>query len=260
VNTCVDEFLEEWARVSKVVVMAREVAQMAKVRKWDDVRLLSFDLQTAEFAYAENYTVSITCTDQLSPTGGSYDLRFSRCEGLEGGNPHVDAEPFLRNIMRSGRLTICLNRVVELLRNTLPIVVVLDEVRAEAIVHGDSVTSLAKAAAWYRLLYGDFKHALDFRLMTGQRVAILDASHSVFPPDPIWSRGKSKMQDSHESGLLLHPIPDLKEIILDVLKADVGGDVWSIDVGVMCTVGAVKRVGKALHERVLSKVKEGGSW
>lgn len=68
VNTCVDEFLEEWARVSKMVVIAREgsvlapmpiqspdlfsVAQMSKHRKWQDVRLLSFDLQTVEFAYA----------------------------------------------------------------------------------------------------------------------------------------------------------------------------------------------------------------
>ena len=29
------------------------VAQMAKVKGWDDVRLVSFDLQTVEFAYAE---------------------------------------------------------------------------------------------------------------------------------------------------------------------------------------------------------------
>ena len=30
----------------------RIVARMAKVRSWHDVRLLSFDLQTVEFAYA----------------------------------------------------------------------------------------------------------------------------------------------------------------------------------------------------------------
>ena len=68
VDKCVDEFLEEWANVSKMVVIAREgtgqdnvtisslnwppVARMAKVRDWHDVRLLSFDLQTVEFAYA----------------------------------------------------------------------------------------------------------------------------------------------------------------------------------------------------------------
>lgn len=67
VNTCVDEFLEEWARVSKMVVIAREgnclfslyfhpyrvftVAQMSKDKEWQGVQLLSFDLQTVEFAY-----------------------------------------------------------------------------------------------------------------------------------------------------------------------------------------------------------------
>ena len=52
VNTCVDEFLEEWARVSKMVVIAREVARMGKEKQWPDVRLISFDLQTVEFAYS----------------------------------------------------------------------------------------------------------------------------------------------------------------------------------------------------------------
>lgn len=34
-------------------MVRQSVAQMAKVKKWDDVRLLSFDLQTVEFAYAK---------------------------------------------------------------------------------------------------------------------------------------------------------------------------------------------------------------
>ena len=33
-------------------LMPHVVARMAKVRNWHDVRLLSFDLQTVEFAYA----------------------------------------------------------------------------------------------------------------------------------------------------------------------------------------------------------------
>ena len=76
VNSCVDEFLEEWARVSKMVVIAREgwflfyhslshltiliVAQMSKRGTWHDVRLLSFDLQTVEFAYAQVLHLSFT--------------------------------------------------------------------------------------------------------------------------------------------------------------------------------------------------------
>jgi len=137
-------------------------------------------------------------------------------------------------------------------------VVLLEEVRAEALLSGENVASFAKAAGWYRLMYGDFKYALDFRLMTGQRVAILDASHSIFSPDPTLTRGKAKVQNTQEFGFLLQSIPGLKEILVDVLKEDVGNCVWSVDVGIMCSVNAVKRVGKALHQRVLSKVKESG--
>jgi hypothetical protein len=36
----------------KHLLICRAVARMAKVRNWHDVRLLSFDLQTVEFAYA----------------------------------------------------------------------------------------------------------------------------------------------------------------------------------------------------------------
>ena len=53
VDNCVQEFLTEWANVSKMVVIAREVSQMAKQYSWHDVRLLSFDLQSVEFVYAK---------------------------------------------------------------------------------------------------------------------------------------------------------------------------------------------------------------
>lgn len=53
VDNCVNEFLEEWAKVSKMVVIAREVTQMSKLRSWSDVQLLSFDLQKVEFAYCQ---------------------------------------------------------------------------------------------------------------------------------------------------------------------------------------------------------------
>lgn len=53
VDTCLAEFLEEWAKVSKIVVIAREIVEMAKRKSWEDVRLLSFDLQTVEFVYAK---------------------------------------------------------------------------------------------------------------------------------------------------------------------------------------------------------------
>jgi mediator of RNA polymerase II transcription subunit 14 len=168
---------------------------MAKDKTWNDVRLLSFDLQTVEFAYApvwipylhisntilsnsKDYTVSITCTDQLSPSGGSFDLRFSRCVTNPTSesatfNPHDDAEPFLRNILRHGQgLASSLHRLVALLRDTLPIVAELEEIRLSAEKNEKAIDTFAKAEGWYRILYGDLRHVLDFRLLVGRRLVL----------------------------------------------------------------------------------------
>lgn len=132
-----------------------------------DVRLLSFDLQTVEFAYAGDYTVSITCTDQLSATGGSYDLLFSRIgagdtrlgdmDVDERCNPHEDLEPFLRNVLRHGRLAPSLQRLVRLLRDSLSVVVELEEIRQAVASAPENVDVFPKAAGWFRILYGDFR-------------------------------------------------------------------------------------------------------
>ncbi|KNZ77769.1 Mediator of RNA polymerase II transcription subunit 14 [Termitomyces sp. J132] len=271
VNTCVDEFLEEWARVSKMVVIAREVAQMAKEGSWDDVRLLSFDLRTVEFAYAKDYTVSISCQDQLSPMGGNFNLRFSRCGRLharhgqdkdhhhqEFFNPHDDAEPFLRNILRHGhgRLAPSLHRLVTILRDTLPIVVVLEDIRQESMHNNRGVDTFAKAAGWYRLLNIDQRHALDFRLMTGQRVAILDGSFSLF--DPTGSRGPAEGGAGEMLGL--KPISHFKDIVTNAVRDVVAsgsvqpGKVAIIDVGVICHTVDVCQLGKSIHQRLVSHV------
>ena len=153
---------------------------MATSKQWRDVRLLSFDLQTVEFSYSGDYAVSITCTDQLSPTGGSYELHFSRASAsssddpnssahslmdtAEDGdidhhmahyNPHEDIEPFVRDILRHGRLSQSLHRLVALLRDTLPIVTEMEYIRVSASRAGDYVDTFAKTAGWYRVLFGD---------------------------------------------------------------------------------------------------------
>ena len=117
----------------------------------------------------QDYTVSISCQDQLSPTGGNFDLDFSRIppKGATGTsdpadsfNPHEDAEPFLRDILRHGhgRLVPSLHRLVTRLRDTLPIVVELEAIRKEGRQKARNLDIFAKAAGWYRLLYGDLKY------------------------------------------------------------------------------------------------------
>lgn len=146
---------------------------MATMYKWTDVRLLSFDLQTVEFAYTDGYTVSITCVDQLSPTGGSFELSFSRGNEpseidesadietvLAQYNPHEDVEPFLRDILRKIPLAQALHRLVALLRETLPIVAELEYIRVKAQREGVTVDTFAKTAGWFRVLYGDLRYEL----------------------------------------------------------------------------------------------------
>lgn len=148
------------------------VAQMSTKRKWTDVRLLSFDLQTVEFAYAGDYTVSITCTDQLAPGGGTYDLRFSRATEeaaaadpasddvdavLAQYNPHEDVEAFMQSLLRQGPLSVSLARLVAMLRDTLPIVAELERIRVTAEKAGQNIDTFAKTAGWFRVLYGDHR-------------------------------------------------------------------------------------------------------
>ncbi|KAI6036221.1 mediator complex subunit MED14-domain-containing protein [Pisolithus microcarpus] len=290
VDACVDEFLEEWARVSKMVVIAREVARMGKERKWQDVRLLSFDLQTVEFAYAADYTVSISCTDQLSPTGGSFELRFSRSAPTfrpthpaslapppipvslrpPRTNPHEEAEPYLRQILRHGPLATSLYRLVGLLRDTLPVVVELDHMItvareqagwsrsntiAKCSVDEPWFDTFVKGLGWWRVLYGDLRHALDLRLMADKRIAILDASRSLFQRSP------SPQTEGVTESLAFQPIPDFRDLVTEAVRTARPPGVANkervavIDIGVVCegeSVGAVLRV---LHERVLKKLK-----
>ncbi|KAF8447165.1 mediator complex subunit MED14-domain-containing protein [Boletus edulis BED1] len=303
VDTCVDEFLEEWARVSKMVVIAREVAQMAKIKKWRDVRLLSFDLQTVEFAYSSDYTVFISCTDQLSPTGGSFELRFSRCSPLPGpsnantlappplitsihphlrSNPHEEAEPYLRQTLRHGPLAPSLHRLVGLLRDTLPIAVELDRLSTGmkeervSIGHGRGkqksaeelwFDTVVKGMGWWRVLYGDLRHALDLRLMTGKRIAILDASYSFFQGSDSGAGPNTSHANQDPDRIGLEPIPDFRALVLEAIRATrprtpesgIGGRrIAPIDVGVVCEGGTIGPVIRALHERVLKKLRGAG--
>lgn len=75
-------------------------------------------------------------------------------------NPHEDAEPFFCDILRHGHghLASALHELVTLLRDTLPIVVELDALRQASKSDNRHIDIFAKAAGWYRLLYGDLKY------------------------------------------------------------------------------------------------------
>jgi mediator of RNA polymerase II transcription subunit 14 len=226
-------------------------------------------------------------------------LRFSRCAQLGAAssstfNPHDDAEPFLRNILRHGhgRLSPSVHSLVALLRDTLPIVAELEDIRLDAEKAGETVDTFAKAAGWYRLLYGDLRHALDFRLLHGQRVAILDGSHSLFrgdlsasstaaaasspsklspaktpsskpsPAKSVTGLTKPSSVTVNASDLGLQAIPQFQDIVLEAIQdATIAHpeitdlQIASVDVGVVCDTGAVRFVTRALHEKILRVLK-----
>lgn len=263
VDGCMDEFKEEWKSVSKIVVIAREVVNMAKAKQWDDVRLLSFDLQTVEFTYASDYTLSISCKDQLL-MGGSYCLQFGRLPVTthdrhdDRPNPHAEAESFLHALLRQGRLADALPALVSILRDTVPVLEVLTRIPARAI---------PKAAGWWRVMFspgsgaslsrgGVAQHALDFRVLTGSRVALLDAAQSVF-------RNVAQPQQQQEKPQLdtvgFRPIPGLARAITDAVAAGRGrGSVAGIDIGIVCGAADVVIVGEALWRSIAREQGMGG--
>jgi len=125
--------------------------------------------------------------------------------------------------------------------------------------------------------------------MTEQRVAILDASHSLFKPSPVRidglagvpseptssstisaSTSSTSTSSSNKNGspkrsgindLLLQPIPDFPTITKEaVAEACLEGSVGAkapvdVKVGVICEASAVGVIAQALHSRVVEKLK-----
>ncbi|KAI0273942.1 mediator complex subunit MED14-domain-containing protein [Russula aff. rugulosa BPL654] len=254
VEGCINEFKEEWESVSKIVVIAREVVNMAKEKQWDDVRLLSFDLQTVEFTYASDYTLSISCKDQLL-TGGSYHLRFGRLPSRDEAhdhrpNPHTEAELFFHALLRQGRLADALPALVSVLRDTVPVLEVLARIPARAI---------PKAAGWWRVMFSPdgsvTRHALDFRVLTGTRVALFDASQSLFRSAPQSQQQDSKSGTPVTPLVGFRPIPELGSAISDAVVAGRGrGTVAGIGIGVVCGAADVVVVGEAFWGSIARRV------
>lgn len=212
---------------------------------------------------------------------------------------------------------------MSVLRDTVPIVEVLEEIRAEAEqavtapdkdamdvdpspekgkgkekekekVGLSDVDTFPKDAGWWRV---DFRtnteggkqsrHGLDFRLMKGGRIGILDASHSLFLSTPssssapnstsIASTSASALALSHshshshlhsdkdrENALLLQPIPKLKQILVDAVKevraqegAKLEGQVAVVDVGVVCGIENVKAIGSRVWAGIMKELGAG---
>jgi mediator of RNA polymerase II transcription subunit 14 len=198
--------------------------------------------------FNQDYTLSISCKDQLL-TGGSYHLRFGRLPSRDEAhdhrpNPHAEAEHFLHALLRRGRLADALPALVSVLRDTVPVLEVLARIPARAV---------PKAAGWWRVMFSPdgsvARHALDFRVLTGSRVVLFDASQSLFRSAPLSQQELQLQQDGKTVGF--HPIPDLGNAISSAVVAGHGrGTVAGVGIGVVCGAADVVVVGEAFWESI----------
>lgn len=176
ISRCVPAFLEQWERLSKVIMVAGDgqyqlrrhwprlmgcsVNRLNKLAVFKDLRMLSFDLRTATFSYSPGFNASIT----YSPNSDSYECSFFRSSApntpatplaVSGGepNPHELLAPLLSHRLNEltrrsdvkkgtvGREFIAVSLPshstlrlrssrTQLLRNTLPILLEIDAIRA----------------------------------------------------------------------------------------------------------------------------------
>ena len=114
------------------------------------------------------------------------------------------------------------------------------------------------------------RHALDFRVLTRSRVALLDASKSLFRRAPQLLRQEEvhSRAQAQDATVGFRPIPGLSRAIVDDFAAGRGrGTVAGVELGVICGVVDVVVVGEALWvaiargsglvvEQVVVKMKE----
>ena len=91
---------------------------------------------------------------------------------------------------------------------------------------------------------GIAQHALDFRVLTDSRVAMLDASQSVF-------RNVKEKEKEKEAVVGFRPIPGFARAVADAVVAGRGrGSVAGVDIGIVCAAADVVVVGEALWKSV----------
>jgi mediator of RNA polymerase II transcription subunit 14 len=168
--------------------------------------------------------------------------------------------------LRQGRLADALPALVSVLRDTVPVLEVLARIPARAV---------PKTAGWWRVMFGPrgstggdapnaTRHALDFRVLTGSRVAVFDASESLFRGADSQQPQQSQQQDTRSrtgagAPVGFCPIPEFGRAIDDAVVAGRGrGTVAGIKIGVVCGAADVVVVGEALWASIARACGLGG--
>jgi hypothetical protein len=100
------------------------------------------------------------------------------------------------------------------------------------------------------------RHALDFRVLTGSRVALFDASQSLFRSAP---QSQQQQDGAPVTSVGFRPIPELGSAISDAVVAGRGrGTVAGIGTGVICGAADVVVVGEAFWGSIARRVSRPG--
>jgi mediator of RNA polymerase II transcription subunit 14 len=215
---CVPDFLEQWERLSKVIVVAGEgelehgrreltaVNRLNKQEEFRDIRMLSFDLCTASVQYAPGFNVAITYT----PTSDSYEASFSRSgvnsatpapTGMPhtdgGDNPHAALAPLLSahlneltQLAPAGGRGHAGRDFLQLLRATLPLLLEAEALRVASASPYPAL--VVRSVTEYRLVWDHeaktpARYALDVLLTqaSGARFLLCDATRRKDVPDDL---------------------------------------------------------------------------
>ncbi|KAG8747021.1 mediator complex subunit [Ceratobasidium sp. 414] len=277
VDACVAAFLMEWTSVQRLIIIAREVVKMHKTMQWNDVKLLSSDLQQVVFQYFQDYTLSIRWRPAVIETAapsssalheqndaGSYELSFSRLG--KGGvsenpalwNPHSDLEDHFTRRLQDDLAAGNIASFASLLRDSLPVLLEVERVANSGAING-RIDVFYKAVGWYRVLI-DSRYALDFRLLSRRRLAILDGTQ-------VLERTSSQIQPSVQptSNLVLTPIPRIEAIVnrLAAERRTGLGPVVSLIKGVLVSFdesgAGIENIGVMFAELVFKALSVGGA-
>ncbi|KDQ15248.1 hypothetical protein BOTBODRAFT_31903 [Botryobasidium botryosum FD-172 SS1] len=287
IDNCVADFLEGWDRVERVLGIAREVNKLREENGWEDVRILSFDLQRVQFSYYSNYAIFIRwlpppSTPPSDPSlRGSYDMTFSRVPPSlpaasamvlddDKKNPHQDAAPFFSSRLQDGlgnatAFGRSIRELVVLLRDTLPVLTALEQIRSVIMSSGGTspkIEVLIKGASWYQILYAS-KHALDFRMKKGGQVIVLDGSYSLFSKGDVLPLGLLSPIPGF-SALVDRAVGDVVKELREESKRDAGRKrshssvppLVSVQQGVLCTGEVAPRLAKKLHDAIVESIRQ----
>ncbi|KAK8844610.1 hypothetical protein IAR55_006457 [Kwoniella newhampshirensis] len=266
ISRCVPSFLEQWERLSKVIVVAGEVNRLNKLDAFRDVKMLSFDLRKATLSYAKGYNASIT----YKPNDDSYQVTFFRdaavslspTESNPNHNPHDILAPLLSAKLNELTAFTTLQgeaatngsvgrEFMGLLKSTLPVLLVSRDMKS------DGWALVVMGVSGFRLVrdYEGRRYAFEINLLP-------DLEHYLIQ-DAITPRGPDKIVDTYTGDLTAIGMEQVVKHVFDIEKLAGSSTAESsvkgkmpplvrLDKGrsLMCEVERVERVLRAMGEEV----------